>query len=320
MTYYSATTDSAERIRSDLGIVDAHCHLWQIELARQTGLTPDFAPLFRTFSPSDLFGAAAPLGVNACVLIESGKTDAENRALAEMAASSNLVAAFTPHVDLASPTLERELDGWYTHPKFRGVRARFEAHPDPEILTQPNVLNGIAKLAERGLVLEFLVRASHLKHILKIYEKFPRLNAVIEHMAKPDVVAGTDRAVWRSSMRALAAYTPIACKLSLSPRVEQMGELLKTLGNGWPVEAIKPFVGSLLEWFGLTRLMWGSDWPVALLVASYQDTLCAMRAAVGKIRPDEEERLFRTTAIKFYELEAPGQVDAASRTREVDTR
>jgi L-fuconolactonase len=212
------------------------------------------------------------------------------------------------------------LDGWQRNPKFRGVRARFEGHPDPDILAQPEVINGIARLAERGLILEFLVRAAHLKHILALYERIPRLKAIIEHMAKPDFVGGTDRAEWRSLMQALALNTPVACKLSLSPRVEELGDLLKEPRCGWPVEMIKPFVSSLVEWFGTSRLMWGSDWPVALLVANYQDTLHAMRTALGKLEPQEEEKLFRSSGMNFYQLESAAGAEADFRGHKVASR
>jgi L-fuconolactonase len=284
------------------GIVDTHCHLWHLELARQTGLTPDFGPIFHTFSPADLSAVTFPAGVSACVLVESGTTNKENEAMEKMAASSDLIAAFTPYVDLTSPALENELDGWQRNPKFRGVRARFEGHSDPDVLARPEVVDGITKLAERGLVVELLVRAAQLKQVLKIYDKVPRLRAIIEHMAKPDFKAGSDRTEWNEYMKALATDTSAVCKLSLSPRVEELGEVLKAAGQGWPVDLIRPYVQSLLEWFGPRRLMWGSDWPIALLFASYQYTLNAMQAAVGNLAGQDEERIFRTSAIEFYHL------------------
>jgi L-fuconolactonase len=299
----TATWNNSSRPRPDgPGLIDTHCHLWDLGLAKQGGLTAEFGPIFRSFSPTDLSLVASPCRVNACVVIESGKTNDENLLLEQTAGSSSLIAAFLPYVDLANPNVERQLDAWRSNPKFRGVRARFEGHPDPEVLTRSEVLDGIARVAERGLILEFLVRAAHLEHIVKVYQQFPRLKAIIEHMAKPDVVDASDRNQWRSMMKRLASETSFTCKLSLSPRLEQISQLLRAPTKGWPVELIRPFVASLLEWFGSTRLMWGSDWPVALLMASYEDTLKAMRAAIGSIPPDEEVRLFGATAMEFYQL------------------
>ena len=288
---------------ANLRIVDTHCHLWKLELAEQTGLTEDFGPIFRTFEPSDLLQETSACDVDMCVLIESGKTVEEIRVMEKMAASSSLIAAIAPYVDLESPFLEQELDSWLDNPKFRGVRARFEGHPDLDILTKPAIVNGLRKVAERGLIFEFLVRTIHLQGILRIYERIPELKAVIEHMAKPDLTAGTDRVQWHSSMQALAQHTPVACKLSLSPRVEQFGELLQNPDRSWPVESIKPYVRSLMKYFGPDRLMWGSDWPVTLVMSSYKETLNGMRTAIGTIPRSTEKQIFRTTALQFYGLE-----------------
>jgi L-fuconolactonase len=285
---------------AQLGIIDTHCHLWKIELAQATGLTPDFGPIFRTFDPTDLSREALPCRVEQCVLIEAGKTDEENRVMAEMVASSSLIGAFAPHIEIESPTLAAQLDGWCANPKFRGVRTRFEGHPDPNILKRVEITQGLREVAARGLRFEFLVRAEHLRDILPIYEAVPNLKAVIEHMAKPDVAAGTDRDEWQTQMKALARDTSVVCKVSLSPRVEQMGDLLRNLGQGWPVERIKPYVQFLLEHFGPKRLMWGSDWPIAMLVSGYGGTLDAMRAALGPLPAADEAQIFRHTAMEFY--------------------
>jgi L-fuconolactonase len=220
----------------------------------------------------------------------------------ETAAASDLIAAITPYADLENPTLEEQLDGWQRNPKFRGVRARFEGHPDPDILARPGIVEGLHKLAERGLVFEFLVRSHHLKHILKVYERTPELKGVIEHLAKPDMIEGSDSAEWHQQMEALARNTNVACKLSLSPQGEQIADLLANPGRGWSVENIKPYVQFLLESYGCSRLMWGSDWPVALLTAGYTTTYQAMREAIGPLDPADELSLFRNTAVRFYEL------------------
>jgi L-fuconolactonase len=224
----------------------------------------------------------------------------------QMAASSDLIGAIVPYVDLENPALEQELDHWQRNPKFRGVRSRFEGHPDLDVLSRSSTRNGLRIIAHRGLVFEFLVRSCHLTGILQIYEHIPELKGVIEHMAKPDMTAGTDRKAWRVYMKALAENTGVTCKLSLSPRVEEIGKLLSSLEQGWPVESIKPYAQFLIEYFGPHRLMWGSDWPVALLVSDYRRTYQAMREAIGTVNPNDELSLFRTTAMRFYGLK-PGE-------------
>ncbi len=285
---------------AELGIVDTHVHFWRLELLRRAWQPPPV--IFRTFEPKNLIEVAAPIGVNRCVLVESGTTNADNRALAEFAASSTFVDAIISYADLESPTLERELDHWAQNQKFRGIRMRFEGHPDPNILTRPSVIEGLRKVAQRGLVFEFLVVTSHLQDILKVYERVPDLKGNIEHMGKPDLRRGADREEWSQYMQALAENTPATCKLSIGPRAADLEEIYANQGQGWPLEHIKPPIQFLLEQFGPDRLMWGSDWPLVLLESDYAGGYQATREALGQLNPNDELRLFRTTALQFYSL------------------
>ena len=287
-----------------MDIVDAHCHMWRLEVAQRSWLTPEFGPLLQTFDPATFSEASRDLGVKQCVLVEAGKTSEDNRVLEQMA-DSNLVGAVIPFVNLESPNFEGDLDHWQLHPKFRGVRMGFENHADFKILARPTIIRGLTILAERGLIFEFLVRVHHLKDLLEIYRRIPELKGVIEHMAKPDVAAGSDHEEWQHQMRRLARETNVSCKLSLSPRVEQLEVLLKNLGSGWLVERLTSYVQFVVAEFGFDRLMWGSDWPIALLVSDYAGTYQALRRAVGVLSTADELRLFQDTAVRFYGLAHP---------------
>jgi len=285
---------------SALGIVDTHVHFWQFELLRRAWQPPPV--IFRTFAPEDLIGDAAAAGVSRCVLVEAGTTDEDNQALADFAASSDFIGAMIAYADLESPALEQELDDFAEIPKFRGVRMRFEGHPDPHILARRSVLDGIGKVAERGLILEFLVDTSHLNDILGVYEQEPELKGMIEHMGKPDLRRGSDRAQWRRHMQALAEETDVFCKLSIGPRVVDLEEIYAHQGEGWELDWIQPPIRYLVEQFGPKRLAWGSDWPLVLLEADYAGGLQAMRDALGPMDADDEVAIFRSTAMRFYSL------------------
>ena len=284
----------------ELGIVDTHVHFWQFELLRRVWQPPP--AIFRTFAPEDLIDDAAAVGVNRCVLVEAGTTDEDNHALADFAASSEFVGAMIAYADLESPTLEQELADFAKIPKFRGVRMRFEGHPDPDILSRQSVIDGIRKVAEQGLILEFLVDTSHLQDILRAYDQVPELKGMIEHMGKPDLRRGADRPQWCQHMRALAQETNAFCKLSIGPRVVDLEEIYAHQGQGWELEWIQPPIQYLVEQFGPDRLVWGSDWPLVLLESDYAGGLEAMRDALGPLDADDEMRLYRTTALKFYSL------------------
>ncbi len=287
---------------SELGIVDTHCHLWDLEVARKTWITPELKQLYNSFGPADITEASAEVGVGKFVVIEAGTTPEENASIAEMAAESEVIAGFAPWVDLESPGLGDELDEWQQDPKFCAVRMRFEGDPDDNVLAKPSIVDGLRTVAGKGIIFEFLVRTQHLSHVLEICTNIPELRGIIEHLAKPDMVEGTERAEWEGHMRALARNTNLNAKLSLSPRAERMDDLLANPNQGWSVEAIRPYIHLLLEEFGTSRLMWGSDWPIALTTTDYAGIYRAMREAIGPIDSEDELRLFRGNAIEFYGL------------------
>jgi L-fuconolactonase len=194
------------------------------------------------------------------------------------------------------------LDALAEIPKFRGVRLRCEGQPDAEILTRPGVIEGIRRVAERGLTLDFLVVTGHLKDIPGVYEKVPGLKGIIDHVGKPDLRRGSDLAAWRDHMRAAAANTDAVCKLSIGPRAADMEEIYASQGEGWELGQLRPPLQFLLEQFGPERLAWGSDWPLVLLQSDYGGGLQAVRAALGPLDADTEMRLFRGTAMQFYSL------------------
>ena len=67
--------------------------------------------------------------------------------------------------------------------------------------------------------------------------------------------------------------------------------------NAWTAEQLRPYVTRVLEWFGPQRCMFGSDWPVCLVAASYEQVVTSMREIVG-----DDDDVFGATAHRVYRL------------------
>ena len=67
-------------------------------------------------------------------------------------------------------------------------------------------------------------------------------------------------------------------------------------------DQLAPYVSRALDWFGASRLMFGSDWPVCLLAAPYGEVVRGYGLAVGEISPHEREQIFGTNALSWYRL------------------
>ena len=102
---------------------------------------------------------------------------------------------------------------------------------------------------------------AHMENFCRLFNRHPAMRAVIDHGLKPAIRRPETAAAWRAGIARLAAETTACCKLS---------GLLTEAGPGWTLDAVRPYVEHLIACFGPQRLMWGSDWPVLGLVATYE--------------------------------------------------
>jgi L-fuconolactonase len=137
-----------------------------------------------------------------------------------------------------------------------------------------------------------LVKPRELKALLRALDRHPELAVVIDHCGKPDI-AGDGWQPWAEDLDALARNTRAHCKLS---------GLVTEAGRGWTVDALRRYVAHVLECFGPQRVLWGSDWPVLTLVASYADWNRATDALLADLPASEAAAIRGGNARRFYAL------------------
>jgi L-fuconolactonase len=69
--------------------------------------------------------------------------------------------------------------------------------------------------------------------------------------------------------------------------------------RSWTVDDLRPYADTVLDAFGPDRLMFGSDWPVCTLAATYGEVLSAARELTD---PSDRSRIFEATATRVYDL------------------
>lgn len=282
-------------------IVDTHCHFWW--KGTNSWVDKSWDVLHQDYTPVEHQQVSSPVGVSRCVIIEAGDTDVDNQTIIDMAAEHDFVGGLILRVSLDNPRLGDKLDEWQKLPKFRGVRMNFEEHPDPDIATKTEVIEGLKEIARRGLIHDFLPLVRHLDGIATALEQVPDLKCIVEHYGKPNF-DGTMDPVWKRAMSRIARDTKANCKLSLSPQTARIQEYLNEPQRGWPIEAMRQYTAFYLDELGPDRLIWGSDWPVALLTTSYSGILSVHRELLGPLESDLETKLFRTNAETFYNVTA----------------
>lgn len=276
--------------------IDAHQHFWRTARADYGWLTPASGPLWRDFMPEDLAPLLARHGIDRTILVQAAPTEAETLFLLEVAARSDLVAGVVGWTDLRAADAEARIGQLAGLPKLRGLRPMVQDIADDGWIARPDLAPALAAMARHGLVFDALVLPRHLAPLLAMVERHPELTVVIDHGAKPAIAAGA-LGPWRAEMALLAARPNTTCKLS---------GLVTEAGPGWSIADLRPVVDHLLSTFGPARLIWGSDWPVVTLAASYDRWHETARELCAPLSASERDAIFGGNAARIYLPETGG--------------
>lgn len=278
-------------------IVDAHHHVWDLSVRDQDWITgPELQPLRRNFGVGDLAPEARAAGVGRTVLVQTITVPEETPEFLALAAEHELIAGVVGWTDLTRPDIADELSrlreltgGRY----LKGIRHQVQGEADPEWLLRADVRRGLAAVAEAGLVYDLVVLPHQLPACAEAAADLPELTFVLDHSGKPPIASGT-REPWTRDVRALAALPNTVCKLS--------GLVTEADLTNWTVTDLRPYADTVLEAFGPGRLMFGSDWPVCTLAATYGEVLAAATELTAALCDAERAQVFEGTAARVYGL------------------
>jgi L-fuconolactonase len=271
-------------------VVDAHQHFWTADYPwlAEDGLER----IRRDYTIADLRPHLAATGVRRTVLVEAGRCDAaETTRFLALAAAAPEIAGVVGWAALSDPDLAGTLRRHRRGPGgalLAGVRDQVQAGPD-DLLDEPEVRAGLSTVASAGLVNELVVRAGQLPSVARAVAALPGATFVLDHLGKPPIAAGKLRR-WRDAITPVARCPNVVAKLS---------GLVTEAGPDWTADDLRPYVETACELFGPDRLMFGSDWPVCELVASYEQVTAAMTDILGG-RP---AGIFGRNAARVYRLE-----------------
>lgn len=275
--------------------IDAHQHFWEPARGDYGWLTPELATLYRDFTPADLLPLLQQAGIDATVLVQAAPTVAETDYLLGLATRHDFIRGVVGWIDMAAPEAVPTLERLARHPAFRGVRPMLQDLADPGWIARAPIDAAVRALVRLDLRFDALVKTLHLPHLLDFAQRHPALAIVIDHAAKPDIARGEFEA-WLGPMRELARLPQVYCKLS---------GLVTEAGDSWTVDGLRRYVDAVLARFGPRRVIWGSDWPVATLAASYPAWVAASDTLLSGLDRDDRDAVLGGNAQRFYRLE-PG--------------
>lgn len=275
--------------------VDSHQHFWKYDIQRHGWITDEMKVLKRDYLPIDLLPELNTNGMSGCVAVQADQSEKETEFLLELANQYEVIKGVVGWVDLLSPDVSERLRYFSQFEKLCGFRHIVQSEPDDDFMLRPEFCRGIQALQEHGFTYDILIYARQLPAAVELVTKFPDQPFVIDHISKPSIRT-KELAPWASLMRSLAEHGNVYCKIS--------GLVTEADWHTWQAEDMLPYLDVVFETFGPERLMFGSDWPVCLLAASYTQVKNLVETYISQLSIAQKKAIFGLNAMRFYRLES----------------
>tara|TARA_R110002126_G_scaffold30602_1_gene99801 strand:+ start:64508 stop:65332 length:825 start_codon:yes stop_codon:yes gene_type:complete len=273
-------------------IIDSHQHFWKFDPVRDAWIDNSMQVLRKDFLPKDLKPILESNKVDGCIAVQADQSEAETAFLLQFAKENPMVKGVVGWVDLCNNNVNERLAYFSKNELLKGIRHISQAEAD-NFLLRKDFQNGISKLEKFDLVYDILIFPKQLPAAIKLVKKFPNQRFVLNHMAKPKISEKLD-ANWEGQIKTLASCENIACKIS--------GLVTETTNYNWIQNNFKPFLEIVFNAFGMDRVLFGSDWPVCLLAASYNEVLQIVENFTKGFSEPERNKLFGQNATRIYKL------------------
>ena len=271
--------------------IDSHQHFWNYSVEEYDWIDDSMKVLRRDFLPPHLKEEFDQHQLDASVAVQARCTLEETRWLLDFTKEYSHVGGVVGWVDLKDDKLAEVLKEFDGEEKLCGFREILQGQ-EPEFMLDPDFIRGVKLLAEKGYSYDILVFPKHLKAVKQLLQELPEMRLVIDHIAKPLIGEGQIDE-WAEDISDIAKYPHVYCKLS--------GMVTETTAD-WKQEDFTPYMEVIFNAFGEDRIMYGSDWPVCLLNASYSETYKIAHDFTTQFSDTAEAKVFGANAAKFYQI------------------
>ena len=273
--------------------IDTHQHFWKFDPIRDRWITEEMQVIRRDFSPLDIQFVLERNGFGGSVAVQADQSKEETAYLVQLANDYPFIKGVVGWIDLQAADIRQQLDSYQSYTVIKGFRHIVEGEADPDFLIRPAVLNGLKALADYGYTYDLLIRPRHYAATLDCVQQNPNLQFVLDHIAKPPIKSKAFDE-WAAFIDALSAFPNVVCKVS--------GLATEADWEGWKLDDFKQYLEHIFARFGKERIMYGSDWPVCLLAASYEESIAIVEDKLGQFTAAEKNAFWAENAIRVYNL------------------
>jgi len=277
--------------------IDSHHHIWDISVRPQTWMQGDeVKPISRTILMNELEPELEKAKIDYTVIVQTVATVDETPEFLDLSLSHPKICAVVGWLDLESDDIRPQLEKYLSHPGGKNlvsIRDLAQDKEDPNWLLRDNVVKNIHRIGEAGLTFDILTRPPQLAAAVEMVKRSPNNSFVLDHISKPYMAKGEFQP-WANQMSEIASYENVVVKVS--------GLFTEANWSDWSQETFRPYLDHVLNSFSPSRMMFGSDWPVCLLAATYTDTINLMEEFTKNFTKSEQESFWADTAKRAYKL------------------
>lgn len=273
--------------------IDSHQHFWHFDPVRDSWITDQMEVIRRDFLPQDLEFILQRNKLDGCIAVQADQSPSETEFLVRLAHQHPFIKGVVGWVDLRASNIDELLSTYQQESVIKGFRHIVEGESDPEFLIRDNFQNGLSRLSQYGFTYDLLIRPRHYASTLICVANHPDQRFILDHIAKPPIKS-QEFFEWASFISALAEYPNVYCKVS--------GLATEADWSGWKLDHFSQYLNHVFLCFGKERIMFGSDWPVCLLAASYEDNLAIVGSRLDDFTSAEKEAFWGLNAVKAYNL------------------
>jgi L-fuconolactonase len=272
--------------------IDSHNHFWKFDAARHSWIDDSMKVIQQDFMPEEFSSVLQKNGIEGTVVVQVDQTPDENTFLIQLAEEHEIIKGIVGWVDLRAHDLDQQLEQLSGHNKFKGFRHIAQAEHNG-FLAQDDIIEGVQKLKNHDFTYDILINPAQLEAAIKLVSACPDQKFVLDHIAKPYLKTG-EIEQWRKDITTLSSFENVWCKVS--------GMVTEANWSSWKVLDFFPYLDVVFETFGSKRVMYGSDWPVCLLAAQYEQVIEIVEAYISKLSAIEQASFWGLNAIDFYQL------------------
>lgn len=272
--------------------IDSHQHFWKFQQEDYPWMTDAHQIIRRDFLTEHLAPLLQSEKIAGCIAVQAMQQLRETDFLLSLAAENSFIKGVVGWVPFCDANVEEHIEKYSSNPALVGFRHIIQDEPDDHYILRADFNAGIGLLKDYSLTYDLLIFERHLPQSLLFVDKHPSLSIILDHIAKPRIRKNDFDHTWAKNIRLLADREHVCCKLS--------GLVTEVRDADWDADLLQPYFDTVLEAFGSSRLLFGSDWPVCLLRSEYVQWIATVATLIERLSPDEQAAIMGGNAIRIY--------------------